>query len=135
MKVLIHLLLLIIHTDFLSTIQKEFSASKCWNFAFSRYLRKAKKQSDLTHDRPMSPLQTAVYWVEFVCRHKDAGHLRVAGTDLPWYKYNLVDVILFLHLGIAFMLFIFYIACKKITHIFKMKSNITRNQKQKEKKK
>jgi hypothetical protein len=40
-------------------------------------------------------LDTAVYWVEYVIRHGGAPHLRVAGLDLPWYKYLLLDVIAF----------------------------------------
>lgn len=101
---------------------------------FFRYLQNAKKQSSLTHDRPMSPLETAVYWVEFVCRHKGAGHLRVAGTDLPWYKYFLVDVILFLLFGVLSILFVFYTVCKKIVLIFKRSETNIGNKKQKIKK-
>lgn len=44
-----------------------------------------KKQSALSHDRPLTAMQTAVDWVEFVCKHRGAQHFRVAGTDLSWY--------------------------------------------------
>ena len=40
------------------------------------------------------PLDTAIYWIEYVVRHGGAPHLRVAGTDLVWYQYFLLDVIL-----------------------------------------
>ena len=58
-----------------------------------RYKENAKRRSDLFHDRPVSPLDTAVYWVEYVIKHRGAPHLRVAGVDLPWYQYLLLDVI------------------------------------------
>lgn len=46
-------------------------------------------------DRPVKPMDLAVYWTEFVIKNKGAPHLRVAGVDLPWYKYLLLDVIFF----------------------------------------
>jgi hypothetical protein len=60
-----------------------------------KYLLNAKKRSEFFHDRLVAPLDTAVYWVEYVIRHGGAPHLRVAGLDLPWYKYLLLDVIAF----------------------------------------
>lgn len=58
-----------------------------------RYSERMKKLSQLFHDRPMSPVDTAVYWVEYVIRHKGAHHLRTAGSKMPWYQYYLLDVI------------------------------------------
>lgn len=46
-------------------------------------------------DRPVQPMDLARFWVEFAIRHQGASHLRVAGVDLPWYKYLLLDVISF----------------------------------------
>jgi glucuronosyltransferase len=33
-------------------------------------------------DRLMKPLDSAIYWIEHVIRHKGAPHLRSAGLDL-----------------------------------------------------
>ncbi|XP_018579870.1 UDP-glucuronosyltransferase 1-9-like [Anoplophora glabripennis] len=49
-----------------------------------RYRNNAKKRSKLMHDRPVKPMDLAVYWTELVIKHKSAPHLRVAGVDLPW---------------------------------------------------
>lgn len=50
-----------------------------------------------THlDRPVKPLDLAVFWTEFVIRHKGATHLRVAAHDLTWIQYHSLDVIGFL---------------------------------------
>lgn len=47
-----------------------------------------------THlDRPVEPLDLAVFWTEFVMRHKGAAHLRVAAHDLNWIQYHSLDVI------------------------------------------
>lgn len=96
------------------------------SFYSFRYLQTAKKQSAFMRDRPMSPLQTAIYWVEFVCRHKGARHLRVAGTDLPWYQYFLVDVALFLLLGTLVTSIVIYFICRKICCL-KSKQKVKKN--------
>lgn len=41
----------------------------------------------------MSALDTAVYWTEYVMRHKGAPHLQSAASDLSWYQLVLLDVI------------------------------------------
>nr|XP_018911268.1 PREDICTED: UDP-glucuronosyltransferase 2C1-like [Bemisia tabaci] len=68
------------------------------------YKENAKKVSWRTRDRPLSPLDTAVYWVEYVVRHNGAPHLRPASVKLSFYQYLLLDVIAF----IALVLFLIY---------------------------
>lgn len=67
------------------------------------YRNNMKHLSALHRDRPMHPLDAAVYWIEFVMRHKGAAHLRTESYKMPWYVYHSVDVISFL-LVILFML-------------------------------
>ncbi|KAJ8918830.1 hypothetical protein NQ315_011116 [Exocentrus adspersus] len=78
-----------------------------------QYRENAKRRSKLIRDRPMNPLALAIYWTEFVIRHKGAPHLRVAGVDLPWYRYLLLDVILFVILLITSLIitlvFVYYL--------------------------
>uniref|UniRef100_A0A3B4ASE5 UDP-glucuronosyltransferase n=1 Tax=Periophthalmus magnuspinnatus TaxID=409849 RepID=A0A3B4ASE5_9GOBI len=57
-----------------------------------------KRLSDLHNDRPVSPLDLAVFWTEFVMRHNGADHLRVAAHDLNWIQYFCLDVLAFLAL-------------------------------------
>ncbi|XP_050298920.1 UDP-glycosyltransferase UGT5-like isoform X2 [Anthonomus grandis grandis] len=57
-----------------------------------KYSQEVKKRSKIYHDRAMKPREAAVYWVEYVIRHNGAPHLRVAGRNLVWYKYFMVDV-------------------------------------------
>nr|XP_013013080.1 UDP-glucuronosyltransferase 1-6 isoform X5 [Cavia porcellus] len=67
--------------------------------------------SSLHKDRPIEPLDLAVFWVEFVMRHKGAPHLRPAAHDLTWYQYHSLDVIGFL-LGIVLLVaFISFKCC------------------------
>lgn len=39
--------------------------------------------SSLHKDRPIEPLDLAVFWVEYVMRHKGAPHLRLAAMTSP----------------------------------------------------
>lgn len=64
------------------------------------YKQKAKEISGLFHDRPVKPLDYAVYWMEYVMRHKGADHLKVAGKKLPWYQYYMVDVFVIFCCGV-----------------------------------
>ncbi|XP_076671911.1 UDP-glucosyltransferase 2 [Andrena cerasifolii] len=54
------------------------------------YRKSMRKVSEIYKDRPMSALQTAVFWVEYVGRHGKI--LQSAAVHLNWLQLNLVDV-------------------------------------------
>ena len=57
----------------------------------------------------MTPLETAVWWTEFVLRNNGAQYFRSPLIGLPWIiKYN-IDVILFY---MTFLLVFIYISIK-----------------------
>ncbi|XP_060528146.1 UDP-glycosyltransferase UGT5-like [Cylas formicarius] len=58
-----------------------------------KYRDNIKYRSSVLHDRPVTPIQLAAYWVGYVIKHKGAPHLRVAGARMPFYKYLMLDVI------------------------------------------
>ncbi|XP_052054370.1 UDP-glucuronosyltransferase 2B17-like isoform X2 [Apodemus sylvaticus] len=60
------------------------------------YKKNAMWLSTIHHDQPMKPLDRAVFWIEFVMRHKGAKHLRPLAHNLTWYQYHSLDVIGFL---------------------------------------
>ncbi|CAG03163.1 unnamed protein product [Tetraodon nigroviridis] len=60
------------------------------------YRTNMQRLSRLHRDQPMKPMDTALFWIEFVMRHKGAAHLRTESYKLPWYSYHSVDVVLFL---------------------------------------
>jgi glucuronosyltransferase len=65
-------------------------------------------------DQPRTPLEQAVYWTEYVIRHKGAPHLRSAVVDLAWYQYFLLDVIAVLALAAVSTLLIMCFVCRVI---------------------
>lgn len=60
------------------------------------------------------PLETAIYWVKYVARHKGAPHMRSIAIDMPFYVYYNLDCWAFLIALCAFMVYI----CIKMFQIF-----------------
>ncbi|CAL9699563.1 unnamed protein product [Knipowitschia caucasica] len=56
------------------------------------YRDNMKRLSSLHRDQPMHPLDTALFWIEFVMRNKGAAHLRTESYKMPWYSYYSLDV-------------------------------------------
>ncbi|XP_075058928.1 UDP-glucuronosyltransferase 2A1-like isoform X3 [Mixophyes fleayi] len=81
------------------------------------YKENAMRISSIHHDQPIKPLDRAVFWIEFVMRHKGAKHLRPASHDLTWYQYHCLDVIGFLLICLFTLLYItikiFSFCCRK----------------------
>nr|CAD7461358.1 unnamed protein product [Timema tahoe] len=73
------------------------------------YLNNAKRISKIYLDQPKPPMDLAVYWTEYVIRHKGAPHLRSAALDLNWFQLHLLDVtaVLFLILTIVIVGLVF----------------------------
>lgn len=70
--------------------------------------------SEAMTDEPMNGLEKAVFWVEYVIRHKGAKYLTSPLKDTPWYKFLLLDVISFLVVTSLVLFLVFY----KITVLF-----------------
>ena len=51
-----------------------------------------QKRFKLLHDQMETPLERAVFWTEYVIRHKGAQHLQLASRELTSYQRSLIDV-------------------------------------------
>ncbi|KAM3867852.1 UDP-glucuronosyltransferase 2A2-like [Diretmus argenteus] len=67
------------------------------------YKENAMRLSRIHHDRPISPQDEAVFWIEYTMRNKGAKHLRVQAHQLTWYQYHCLDVMVFI-LAVALLL-------------------------------
>ncbi|XP_017267939.1 UDP-glucuronosyltransferase 2A2 isoform X2 [Kryptolebias marmoratus] len=76
------------------------------------YKENAMRLSRIHHDRPMSPLDEAVFWIEFTMRNKGAKHLRVQAHELTWYQYHSLDVLTFILTIVLLLTFIFIKTCR-----------------------
>ncbi|XP_035859431.1 UDP-glucuronosyltransferase 2B4-like isoform X3 [Sander lucioperca] len=59
----------------------------------SSYRENMQKLSRLHRDQPLKPLDQAVFWIEYVIRHKGARHLQTQSNKMSWFVYNSVDVL------------------------------------------
>ncbi|XP_054895930.1 UDP-glucuronosyltransferase 2B15-like [Poeciliopsis prolifica] len=73
------------------------------------YREKMKELSSLHRDQPMKPLDRAMFWIEFVMRHKGAAHLRTESYKMSMIQYHSIDVLAFL-LAISLLLFTVFIS-------------------------
>ncbi|ELV11866.1 UDP-glucuronosyltransferase 2B31 [Tupaia chinensis] len=92
------------------------------------YKENAMKLSRIQHDQPIKPLDRAVFWIEFVMRHKGAKHLRPAALDLNWFQYHSLDVIGFLLACAATVIFIILKCCLFCCRLFTKKGKKEKRQ-------
>lgn len=69
-------------------------------------------------DEPMSGKDIAVYWIEYVIRHRDAKHLRVSARNLPFYQIYMLDVLAFVIMIVFSICLISYWILSKLFHSF-----------------
>ncbi|XP_033212471.1 uncharacterized protein LOC117170059 [Belonocnema kinseyi] len=92
----------------------------------SKYREAAKYHSRLFRDRPMSPMKTVIFWIEYVIRN-GAGPLRSPALDLYWWQQELLDVYGFLLLCFILPLYLIFIRVKLIVKKHTAKySNLTK---------
>ena len=89
------------------------------------YSANAKRASELFQDVPMSPKDTALYWVNYVLRYKGAAHLTKEYIDtgsMSLFRYYQFDVLAVIVAGIlcVIILTIFFLSCicKLLRYVF-----------------
>ncbi|KAL3064746.1 hypothetical protein OYC64_000891 [Pagothenia borchgrevinki] len=92
------------------------------------YKQNMVKLSQLHLDKPMKPIDSAVFWMEFVMRHKGAAHLRTESYKLPWYAYHCLDVIaVFVAFGLLIIALV-WVSCRcLIGCLIKTKKSISKS--------
>jgi glucuronosyltransferase len=78
------------------------------------YRENIQRLSRIYRDQPLTPLEQAVFWTEYVIRHKGAPHMRSAVLDLTWYQYFLLDVIAVLALSAVCVLSVVYLILRAL---------------------
>ena len=105
------------------------------NFVLYRYAENAKRISKLFRDQPLSPMEQAVFWTEYVIRHKGAPHMRSAARDLDLYQYLLLDVIAVLAIATCSVFFVMFVIFRTVFRMCcggsKRKSQVSAERKKK----
>ncbi|KAF2343270.1 UDP-glucuronosyl/UDP-glucosyltransferase [Trinorchestia longiramus] len=92
------------------------------------YTKKVMQVSAAMKDRPLSAVETAVYWTEYVVRHRGAVHLRSPARDLSWIEVLHVDLIIITYLLIRVL---FNIVKRPFSYSFKTRSRKSKSEKKK----
>ena len=69
------------------------------------FRREAEKVSREMTDAPMSPMDTAAFWIEYVARHGKKC-LRSPLVDMPWWQASLLDVYAFIGIVSVVILYV-----------------------------
>lgn len=58
------------------------------------YYNRAKELSVLFTDNLVHPMDEAIFWIEYVARHKGAKHLKSNAVNMSLFSYLMLDIIL-----------------------------------------
>ncbi|VVC92719.1 unnamed protein product [Leptidea sinapis] len=93
-------------------LKKEYLLDAINDVLDEKYKNQAKFMSRVWHDRPMAPLENAIYWTEYVARYRGAPNLVATSTLIPWYQQLQLDVLAFV--GIVLYILV-RVLCKIIS--------------------
>ncbi|XP_061392910.1 UDP-glycosyltransferase UGT5-like [Musca vetustissima] len=79
--------------DFFTFPGDKFEASIWEMMTNDKYYKKAKEISGIYHDQPMKPLDLAVYWTEYVIRHRGAAHLQNPAQKMNFLQKHSIDTV------------------------------------------
>ena len=97
------------------------------------YYKSIENVSNIFKSNQNDPLDTAIYWIQYIIKHKGAPHLQSHAKNLPWYRYLLLDVFLVVFGGI----YIIFDVLKQIVNFLTKKQpqyNLINNKNKKKKK-
>ncbi|CAG9762209.1 unnamed protein product [Ceutorhynchus assimilis] len=107
------------HINYLNTTKEELIGAIKDVAENPKYKQNMKKLKNLMQDEPMTGLEKAIWWAEYVIRHKGTKHLRSPTVDIEWYKYLLLDVCAFLLASLICVSFILVKLFKFMVRKFK----------------
>ncbi|XP_055848943.1 UDP-glycosyltransferase UGT5-like [Episyrphus balteatus] len=80
-----------------------------------KYTKKIQEVSARYRDQPMEPLELAIYWVEYIAKHKGAPHLHCAAQELNFFQYHNIDILFILLGAIVLLVFVIKMLIQKIS--------------------
>lgn len=72
------------------------------------YKQNIIKLNEFLNDTALSGLETAVWWIEYAIRNNGTSQLKDVNIDIPLYQYYLLDVVSFVLLVLAIVVYVPY---------------------------
>lgn len=85
----------------------------------SEYSGHVSKISKRLKDQPQSPMELAIFWIEYVLRNEGAHYMQSAAQHLNWIEYYNLDIYSLFALVVFIVLFITIYCVRKVTKLFK----------------
>ncbi|KAK8721971.1 hypothetical protein OTU49_012402, partial [Cherax quadricarinatus] len=106
----------------LSLVWEELTADKIVNALNDiindpKYQENVLRMSMQLRDTLMTPRELAVFWTEYVIRHRGAPQLRSPAAQLSWVEFLMLDVIFLLYL----VIFVLCLALRRILKVVSAK--------------
>ncbi|XP_073825539.1 UDP-glycosyltransferase UGT5-like [Musca autumnalis] len=79
--------------DFFNLDGDKFESSIWEMMTNGKYFQKAKETSRIYHDQPVKPLDLAVFWTEYVLRHRGAVHLQNPAQKMNFIQKHSIDTV------------------------------------------
>lgn len=76
------------------------------------YKRNIQKLHELVYDQPMTSLEKATFWIEYVARHNGAKHLEFKAKNVPFHQKYCLDFI-------AIFVILSYVSWKILVKLFR----------------
>lgn len=89
-----------------------------------RYKEQVKKAKALLEDQPIKGVDKAVWWIEYVIRHKGAPHLRSPSADMSLYEYFMLDAVAFILSVTLFVIAALYYTLRTILKILRRSRSV-----------
>lgn len=103
------------HLPYDNITTESFSSAVNEMLTNQKYALKVKHLSTLYRDRPQTALETAIYWTEYVIRHRGAPHLQIPLVQMNFIQQNSLDVVAFFVLVIFCVYKIFKVLLQRIS--------------------
>ncbi|XP_023247051.1 UDP-glucuronosyltransferase 2A3-like [Copidosoma floridanum] len=95
------------------------------------YKKNAEEVARDFFDRPMSPMDEATFWVEYIVRHGKQS-LKSPVVDMPWYQAHMIDVYGFVLLVLVVACYVVKAIVRKILRLFCSSSSAPGKKKKRE---
>jgi len=82
------------------------------------YKENMKRISAIMKDSPQTAMERAIYWTEYVIRHRGAEHLKTADRHLNLFQYWMLDVFLVLFTIVMAATYLIVKSCKITYRVF-----------------
>ncbi|XP_018351227.1 PREDICTED: UDP-glucuronosyltransferase 2A3-like isoform X2 [Trachymyrmex septentrionalis] len=97
-------------------------------FNDTSYHENAQRLSKAYRDRPATPMETAIWWTEYIARGNGRFYFRSDSTGLSWYQRHLVDITLVLIIVSIIFIYILFRLVKLLLLLLRFFKRTSRNQ-------